>query len=102
MKNIIKKITIAGLLFTLFISIIAVTPPQEKFFEISKYLEIFGTLFREVNQYYVNDVKPAKLMNEAIDAMLRSLDPYTNFIPEDEIENYKSADWEIIDLTGKE
>lgn len=90
MKNIIKKITIAGLLFTLFISIIAVTPPQEKFFEISKYLEIFGTLFREVNQYYVNDVKPAKLMHEAIDAMLQSLDPYTNFIPEDEIENYRS------------
>ena len=90
MKNIIKKITIAGLLFTLFISIIAVTPPQEKFFEISKYLEIFGALFREVNQYYVDDIKPAKLMNQTIDAMLQSLDPYTNLITEDEIENYRT------------
>ena len=56
MKNIIKKITIVALLFTFFIGIIAVTPAQEKFFEISKYLEIFGALFREVNQYYVDDI----------------------------------------------
>lgn len=90
MKNIIKKITIIGLLFTLIVSFIAFTPPSEKFFEISKYLEIFGSLFKEVNQYYVDDIKPAKLMNVAIVAMLRSLDPYTNFIPEDEIENYRT------------
>ncbi len=60
---------------------------RDDFFEISKNLDIFATLFREVNLYYVDEVKPGDLMKTGIDAMLESLDPYTNFIPEEDIED---------------
>jgi len=62
----------------------------DKFFEIQKNLDIFATLFREVNMYYVDDVNPNTLMRTGIDAMLNSLDPYTNYIPEDDIEDYRT------------
>jgi carboxyl-terminal processing protease len=58
-------------------------------FEISKNLDIFATLFRELNIYYVDDTNPGELMKRGIDAMLESLDPYTNFIPESDIEDYR-------------
>jgi len=60
---------------------------RDDYFEISKNLDIFTTLFREINLYYVDDVKPGELIKTGIDAMLESLDPYTNFIPEDDIED---------------
>ena len=60
---------------------------RDDYFEISKNLDIFTTLFREINLYYVDEVKPGDLMKTGIDAMLESLDPYTNFIPEDDIED---------------
>lgn len=64
--------------------------PSEKYFEITKNLDIFATLFKEVNTNYVDDVDPGQLMKTGIDAMLASLDPYTNYIPEDEIEDYRT------------
>lgn len=60
---------------------------QDDFFEISKNLDIFATLYREVNMYYVDEIQPGKLIKTGIDAMLESLDPYTNFISEEEIED---------------
>ncbi len=63
---------------------------SDKYFEISKNLDIFATLFKEINMYYVDEVNPNTLMQEGIDAMLKSLDPYTNYIPEDEIEDYRT------------
>lgn len=60
---------------------------KDDFFEISKNLDIFATLYREVNMYYVDEIQPGKLIRTGIDAMLESLDPYTNFISEDEIED---------------
>jgi len=60
---------------------------KDDFFEVSKNLDIFATLFREVNLYYVDEVQPGQLMKTGIDAMLESLDPYTNYIPEDDIED---------------
>ncbi len=59
------------------------------YFEISKNLDIFATLYREVNAYYVDDVDAGKLMRKAIDEMLNTLDPYTNYISESEIEDYR-------------
>ncbi len=59
------------------------------YFEIAKNLDIFASLYKEVNTYYVNDIEPGKFMKKGIDAMLESLDPYTNFITEDDIENYR-------------
>jgi carboxyl-terminal processing protease len=66
------------------------TPPAERYFEIAKNLDIFASLFKEVNALYVDEVNPNKLMRTGIDAMLNSLDPYTNYIPEDEVEDFRT------------
>lgn len=66
------------------------TSPGERYFEIAKNLDIFATLFKEVNAYYVDEVNPNTFMRSGIDAMLASLDPYTNYIPEDDIEDYRT------------
>lgn len=66
------------------------TRPADRYFEIAKNLDIFATLFKEVNALYVDDVNPNKMIRIGIDAMLASLDPYTNYIPEDEVEDYRT------------
>ncbi len=58
-------------------------------FEISKNLDIYTTLFRELNINYVDEINSGELMEEAINAMLESLDPYTIYIPESEVEDYR-------------
>lgn len=63
--------------------------PAEKYFDIAKSLDIFATLFKEVNAYYVDEVEPEKLIRQGIDGMLGSLDPYTDYIAEDEIESFR-------------
>ena len=68
---------------------VAFRGPGDNYFAIAKNLDIFATLFKEVNTYYVDEVNPNTLIKAGIDAMLRSLDPYTNYIPEDEIEDYR-------------
>lgn len=59
------------------------------YFDISKNLEIFTTLYRELNIYYVDETQPGNLMKTGIDAMLKSLDPYTVYYPESKIEDYR-------------
>jgi len=71
-------------------SLLAFNGPGDKYFEIAKNLDIFATLFKEVNTYYVDEVNPNKMIKTGIDAMLGSLDPYTNYIPEDDIEDYRT------------
>lgn len=63
--------------------------PTERYFEVAKSLDIFATLFKEVNAYYVDEVEPQKLIRKGIDGMLQSLDPYTDYIPEDELESFR-------------
>jgi len=58
-------------------------------FEISKNLDIYTTLFRELNTNYVDDINPGDLMQHGIESMLESLDPYTVYIPESRVEDYK-------------
>ncbi len=58
-------------------------------FEISKNLEILTSLYKELNTNYVDGSNPSELMKTGIDAMLNKLDPYTVFIPESEIEDYR-------------
>lgn len=58
-------------------------------FEISKNLDIYVTLFKELNLNYVDELKPGDLMQTGINAMLQSLDPYTNYIPESDMEDYE-------------
>ncbi len=61
----------------------------DSYFEISKNLDIFITLFKELHLYYVDETQPGQLMEEGIKGMLESLDPYTNYIPESDIEDYR-------------
>ena len=66
------------------------TTPGDRTFEIVKNLDIFATLYKEVNSYYVDEINPSQLMRVGIESMLETLDPYTNYIPEDDIEDYRT------------
>jgi carboxyl-terminal processing protease len=83
-----KKVAIGVLLIGLVG--VSFTPPAERYFEIAKNLEIFASLFKEINTLYVDEVNPNQMIRTGIDAMLNSLDPYTNYISEDEIEDYRT------------
>ena len=85
MKKTNKFILITVLVLTSIFSLRFV----DNYFEISKNLDIFTTLYRELNVFYVDEVDPGSLMKTAIDAMLESLDPYTTYIPESEMEDFK-------------
>ncbi|MCB0819303.1 MAG: S41 family peptidase, partial [Bacteroidetes bacterium] len=87
MKKQFGKLKIFILSATLLSAVFISFSFKDDYFEISKNLDIFATLFREVNLYYVDEVPPGKLMKTGIDAMLESLDPYTNYIPEEDIED---------------
>ncbi len=63
--------------------------PDDRYFEIAKNMEIYSSVFKEVNKYYVEGVEPSDLMKKGIDAMLASLDPYTNYIAEEDIEGFR-------------
>ncbi|NOY37011.1 MAG: S41 family peptidase [Chlorobi bacterium] len=58
-------------------------------FKIAKNLEIFTNTIRELNLYYVDTIQPDKLVKSGIDAMLNTLDPYTVYIPESEMANFR-------------
>jgi carboxyl-terminal processing protease len=62
---------------------------DNKNFEIAKNLDIYYSLFRELNTFYVDEIDANKLVKESIDEMLASLDPYTNYIPESDIEDFR-------------
>ena len=86
MNNTLKKISAILLIGLLpFIAIAQTT----NYFETSKNLEIFTDLFKELDMYYVDEVNSGDLMKTAIDEMLTSLDPYTTYIPESDIEDYR-------------
>ena len=61
----------------------------DEYFEISKNLTIFSEVYKNINLNFVDETNPGELMKTGIDAMLRSLDPYTNYIPESNIEDYR-------------
>ena len=62
---------------------------NDRGFEIAKNLEIFSNVYKQLNLNYVDDVDPGKAIKTAIDAMLSSLDPYTNYFPESQMEDVK-------------
>jgi carboxyl-terminal processing protease len=64
--------------------------PGDRYFEIAKNLEIFASVFKEVNALYVDEINPNKTIRTGIDAMLNSLDPYTNYISEDQVEDFRT------------
>ncbi|MEO9474244.1 MAG: S41 family peptidase [Cyclobacteriaceae bacterium] len=81
----LSVLTVSGVMLLAF-----TIPTNDRSFEIIKNLDIFITAFKEVNSYYVDEINPNKLMRTGLDAMLSSLDPYTDYIPEDDIEDYRT------------
>jgi len=62
---------------------------KEDLFLVSKNLDIFASLYKEVSINYVDETDPSELMKNGIDAMLETLDPYTVYVPESEVEDFK-------------
>lgn len=62
---------------------------DQEYFEIAKNLTIFNEVYKNVNIYFVDETNPGELMKTGIDAMLTSLDPYTNYIPESSVEDQR-------------
>jgi len=87
MNKLLKK----KVILPIFAIVILVTGSSFKgdFFEIAKQIEIFTTLFKELNMNYVDETNPAELMDTAIKNMLDELDPYTKFLNEQDVEAYK-------------
>ncbi len=87
MKRLIKKqVLVPVLAVAIFVG---ASSFKSDFFEIAKQIEIFTTLFKELNMNYVDETNPAELMDSAIKNMLGELDPYTQFLNEQDVESYK-------------
>ncbi len=91
MKNILK---LPSLLLFFLVSVIVLTSYAfvgggSRYFAISKNMDLYSKLYKELNNSYVDEVEPAKLMRTGIDAMLKSLDPYTNYVSGAQIETYR-------------
>ena len=84
-----KILLFVPLTLVLALLISAAVPSSDRYFEILKNLDIFATLFKEVNSHYVDEINPTTLMKSGIDDMLETLDPYTNYIVADDIETYR-------------
>ncbi|MFI2741587.1 S41 family peptidase [Zhouia sp. PK063] len=81
-----KRIVLPILLLVVFLGGVSF---KNDYFEIAKQIEIFTTLFKELNMNYVDETNPAALMDTAIKGMLSDLDPYTNFLNEQDVEEFK-------------
>ncbi|HWZ15739.1 MAG TPA: S41 family peptidase [Mucilaginibacter sp.] len=81
-----KKTAIVAGLFVLALGIFSF---NDDLFQISKNLDVFASVYKEVNINYVDDINSSKMIKTGVDAMLDGLDPYTEFVPESEIEDYK-------------
>ncbi len=80
-RKILAFLLISGLL-------LAFTKPGDRFFDIAKNLDIYATVFKELNTFYVDEVDPKKATETSIEALLKSFDPYTVYYPEDEIDDF--------------
>jgi len=90
-----KPIVFIPLVLILFFGTIAFQVKNDKLFALAKNIDIFATLIRELDSYYVDEIDPDKLVTIGINAMLEELDPYTEYIPEEE-----SADFRML-TTGE-
>ncbi len=86
----IKKVYTISILALSILAVSAFYSPTDKYFEITRNLDIFASLFKEVNAFYVDEIDPAKSIETGIDAMLASLDPYTNYIREEDLDAYRT------------
>ncbi len=84
------KLSVIAAVIIITAAVFAFDNPDKRYFEITKNFDIFASLFKEVNAFYVDEINPNKLIRTGIDEMLSSLDPYTVYIPEDDIEDYRT------------
>ena len=87
--NIFKRVRRALIIIPIVLLSLLTSSYVDSYFEISKNLDIFITLFKELNLYYVDETQPGDLVEKGIEGMLQSLDPYTTYIPETDIEDYR-------------
>lgn len=87
MKIIGKRIKIVALV-AIVLGTVGFATMSDREFEMAKNLDIYHTLFRELSIYYVDEIDYGELVTKSIDEMLKSLDPYTVYIPESDIEDY--------------
>ncbi len=85
----LSKIKILSLIGILVVGMSAVTVQNDKLFEIAKNIEIFVNVYKALNTDFVDELDPGELMGKGIEAMVGSLDPYTNYISESKIEGYR-------------
>jgi carboxyl-terminal processing protease len=90
LKSFLKKRKKLVIVFSIVaVSLVSFSFVEDYYFEVSKNLDIFTTAYRNVNIYYVDSIQPGSLMEKGINSMLKTLDPYTVYIPESDIEDYK-------------
>lgn len=86
-----KKYRLLKILSASFLVLLVVAAaPTTRFFEIAKNIEIYSSLFKTIHEVYVDDVNSNQLLNTSVEAMLAKLDPYTVYISEDKIEDYRT------------
>ena len=84
-----KKVIIVLLLVILSLTFNSSQKTDEDYFEISKNLKLMASVYEKLNSFYVDEILPGRVMKKGIDAMLKSLDPYTVYISESQIEDFR-------------
>ena len=87
-KHISRLFIVVTLLLTVGISTGFLVNQETRDFRIAKNLDIFFSLFRELNTFYVDEIDPDKVIKSGIDDMLKGLDPYTVYYPESEVDEF--------------
>jgi carboxyl-terminal processing protease len=87
-KRFVRRTIVAAISILLIVGSLSLLSFNNDDFKLVKSLEIYYTLFRELNMFYVDETDPEKLVESSIDGMLENLDPYTTFIPESDQETF--------------
>ena len=87
LMNMRKKICVAAA--ALFLAASPFASAQSKNFSLAKWVEVYNSILKELNRSYVDSLEVGRIQRTAIDAMLSSLDPYTQYVPEEEQENFQ-------------
>ncbi len=88
-KIIVHPLSVALLIGTMAFSSLAFIGDTDKYFKLAKNIDLFAKLYQELSNSYVDNIEPAKLMRKGVEGMLKSLDPYTNYITEATIEGFR-------------
>jgi carboxyl-terminal processing protease len=84
-----RPVVFIPIVLLLFSGVLAFQVKNDKLFALAKNIDIFATLVRELDSYYVDEINPDELVTIGINAMLEELDPYTEYIPEEESDDFR-------------